>query len=73
MNVHVLPKAVDPELIRTLELALEQAKAGEISAILLLTQDRTGIDFATVGIENRWLVSGWLQQALYKLHSTGER
>ena len=55
--ISVLAKQTDPDVVKFLEEALERARAGEISGILLLEQDREGMTYTVAGAKNRFEIS----------------
>lgn len=56
-------------VIDVLKKALTQAKDGEITGIVLLTESETGVAYHTHGLRDRYQTSGILFHALYKLQS----
>lgn len=66
-NVRALSRPVDPDVVRFIEQVLERAKAGEISGVLMLSQDTEGVAYGIAGIKDRFTVLGWLSHAMHKL------
>ena len=65
--ISLLAKKADPDVVKKLEEALEQAKAGEIVGILLVTQKPEYIGYIIAGMRDRTAISGYLFHALHKL------
>lgn len=58
------------DVIEYLETTLKQARAGEITGVIIMTQGPSGhLHYAVAGIHDRFQVSGWLFNALVKLQS----
>jgi hypothetical protein len=64
------PKRAVPEVVEYLEAALVRARAGEVTGVLILTQDAEGLAYSVAGISNRYTVSGWLMYAIFQLQQT---
>lgn len=66
--VSIGPK-VDSEVVEYLEDALRKARAGEISGVLILSQNAGGLGYAIAGINDRFTTAGWLYHAMHKLQT----
>lgn len=70
MQLQKFERPVDRDLVAFLEEALENARSGELTGILLVDQMRDGkVGYATAGITDRYKVAGYLFHALHKLQS----
>lgn len=67
--IHALPTPQpDPDVLTYLAQALEDAKAGKLTGVLLVTQQQDGAaQYSIAGIKDRFTVLGYLTHALYKL------
>jgi hypothetical protein len=60
--------APDPDVVNFLEEALAEARAGAITGVLLVKQDRErGIGYVIAGCKDRLTMLGFLSHAAYKL------
>lgn len=60
--------APDPDVVHFLEVALTEARAGEITGVLLVKQDRhRGIGYVIAGCKDRLTMQGFLSHAAHKL------
>ena len=60
------------EVVEELEAALERARSGETTGILLLEQDRDGASYFTAGLRDRFNKLGILSHAMHKLQTDGD-
>lgn len=67
MPIEVLKPRVDPAVVEFLESALDKAKSGEVSGIVLVERTATDLIYSSVGIPDRWLAVGVLTHAIHKL------
>jgi hypothetical protein len=63
-------KRSPPEVVEFLEAVLERARAGELTGVLILAQDSKGLSYSVAGINDRYVVTGWLMHAIVKLNSS---
>lgn len=68
-NVKAIERKPDPDVVKFISDELERAKRGEITGVLILTQDAAGTCYSCVGLKDRLTVIGYLSMAMYKLHS----
>lgn len=68
-QIRQLTRPVDPEVVRYLEEALAEAKAGKLSGVLILQQDAEGLAYAVAGVKDRFALIGWLSHAIHKLQT----
>lgn len=60
----------DPEVVSFLEGVLEAARAGEVTGVLVLSQELDGsLKYTIAGIKDRFTVTGWLYHAMHRLQS----
>lgn len=60
------------EVVRGLEEALERARQGETTGILLVEQDRDGASYFIAGMRDRFQKLGVLSHAMHKLQTDGD-
>jgi hypothetical protein len=68
-QIHQLRRPVDPDVVEYLQRALDEAKAGEITGVMILAQDPDGVRYGLAGIKDRFAVIGWLSHAMHKLQA----
>ena len=66
-ELSVLKRPQDPDVVAILEQALEDAKNGEVSGVLLLEQRPGGSRYHLAGIEDRFAQTGYLYHVLHRL------
>lgn len=71
-QIRQLKREADPDVVGFLEKALQKAKDGEITGVLILAQDPSGVAYSLAGIKERFTVLGWLSHAMYQLQSDPE-
>lgn len=59
----------DTEVVALLERALQRAQAGEITGVLLLSQDGNGVAYGIAGLRDRFTQLGFLSHAMHRLQS----
>ncbi len=63
-------RPVVAEVVKYLEETLAQAKAGDITGVLIVTEDtERGVAYCVAGIGDRMKVLGTMSHAMYKLQS----
>ena len=69
MSAIRLLKPIEPEpnVVRYLEEALEDARSGKLRGIVLMARDANGLSYTVAGVEDRFAVVGYLTNAIYKL------
>ena len=65
-KIRQLEQQVDPKVVEFLEDRLAAAKRGEITGILILSDEAGAYDFKTIGLRDRMRVIGFLSHAAYK-------
>ncbi len=67
-----LAKSPEPnkEVVELLEEALERAKKGETTGLLMLEQEGDGVvSYSIAGIKDRFKVTGYMYHAIFKLQN----
>jgi len=67
-NVVALTRPADPDVVSLLEEALEAAKAGDLTAIVMIQVDPQGCAYANAGPMNRFEVLGYLSHLTHNLN-----
>lgn len=65
------PAATDkanPDVIDLLEAALVKARSGEVTGVVILLRDDSGLGHYHAGIDDRFEAIGYLHHAIHKLH-----
>lgn len=65
--IHEIVSKPVPDVIKFLELALEEAKSGAITGVLILTQNQNVVRYSQTGIKDRFTTLGLLYHAMHKL------
>lgn len=68
-EIKKLERRVEPDVVNFLTERLEAAKRGEVSGVLVLSQEAETLDFKTAGLRDRLRIIGFLSHALHKIQT----